>query len=261
MTPPPLPATRILGFWVGYFAILILTGVAKGMLPPRWGPLAWGALSTALLLVLTLVLLKRERRAPADVGLGIHWGSGGRLGVGIALGLVLYAAILLGDRLLAGPITLTRDPGATFGGVVLTVATYLALAAMEELGFRGYPLRSLVPAMGLWPAQLVVAAAFGLSHLAYGWSWSAILLGVLPSGLLFGFAATRSGGLALPIGIHAGVNLAAWAVGAKEGPGLWTISVEDAVQSRLDLVAPAMGVGLTLLLALALARRPAPEAS
>lgn len=253
------PAARVTGFWVAYFAILIGAGRLRGMVPGGWGPFVWGATSSLALLLVTLWLLKREGRSPRTVGLPLEPRSWPRLFGGLALGLALYAAILLVDRLLAGPLTLSPDPTASWTGAALAVATFLALSAMEELGFRGYPLRTLVPVIGLWPAQFLVAVAFGLAHLAYGWSWSSILLGVIPSALLFGIVATRSGGLAAPIGVHAGVNLAAWMVGMKETPGLWTIHVETATQGRLATIATVMSIGMTLLLTALLAWRHPPD--
>src|ERR1043165_5534032 len=49
---------------------------------------------------------------------------------------------------------------------MILVLSFLVLAAREELAFRGYLLRRLSPAFGLWPALLALAALFALEHVA-----------------------------------------------------------------------------------------------
>jgi hypothetical protein len=86
------------------------------------------------------------------------------------------------------------------------------LALGEELVFRGYGFRQLVVASGARPAMVLSALAFGLYHLAMAgfrpWGMGAVLLFALPAlgGLLFGAAVIRTGGLALPLGLHFGGN-------------------------------------------------------
>jgi membrane protease YdiL (CAAX protease family) len=100
----------------------------------------------------------------------------------------------------------------------------------------------------------LTAVAFGLSHLLYGWSWSAVLLGVIPSGLLFGAAAIVGRGLAFPMGVHAALNLAAWSIGMKETPGPWTVVLAAGTEQRVGAVGPWIGLGVTLAPALILFR-------
>lgn len=54
------------------------------------------------------------------------------------------------------------------------------------VGFRAYPLWTLVGALGIWWAQGVVAVAFALVHILYGWSMSPVLLGVFPKEQYYG---------------------------------------------------------------------------
>jgi CAAX protease family protein len=234
-------------FWAGNVAILLLFGTLRGMSPPEWRDLLWGCLSTGALLALTAWFLRRERRTFDSVGAGFERGSAVRALLGMACGLLLYALIFGLVSLVAGPILLVpASGGASLAGAMLVVVSFIALSAMEEVGFRGYPLRTLAPELGEWPAQLIVAAAFGGSHILYGWPWQAVLLGVIPSGLLFGAAATYSRGLAFPIGLHAALNLGAWAVGTKETPGLWTVVVPDGAAGRITSVAIGISFAVTL---------------
>jgi membrane protease YdiL (CAAX protease family) len=131
--------------------------------------------------------------------------------------------------------------------VMSAVLGTLMLACMEELGFRGYPFRTLVLGFGLWPAQGIVAVAFGLCHFAFGWSLQAILLGVIPSALLFGMAAFASRGLALAIGLHTGLNLAQSSLHGNSNWGCIALTMDDKVRDQLGKVSPPIGTVVLLL--------------
>ena len=204
---------RVIIFWVGYFLILLVASIPKGMSPARWGSLVWGLTSSVAIIGLTLLLVKREGRVPRDVGLSVGAAAVGRFVAGVALGLCVYSLVLLLTSLLVTPIRFTRLAALDAGDICLMIGSYLALAVMEELGFRGYPLRTLVLALGRWQAQAVVAAAFCLSHVAFGWPWAVVAFGVLPGAILFGVAALAGGDLGMPIGVHAAMNVARWMVG------------------------------------------------
>ena len=237
-------------FWGGYIVILVLAATVKGMVPERWGQLTWGLASGAAILLLTLLFLRREGRSFRAVGLNLETTSVLRLIGGVFIALAIYGLNILLVTVTAGPIRFAPAAAADPSTLLLIVRSYLVLSSIEVRGFRGYPLRTLVPALGLWPAQVIVAVAFGLSHLAFGWSATAILLGVVPSALLYGMAAIASRGLAMPIGVHAGWNLASWSVGEKKAPGIWTMTVEEQASARIATVAPIIGVAVVVLTAL-----------
>jgi hypothetical protein len=237
-------------FWLAYLLILFAASIPKGMAPPGWGQLVWGAVSSLALVGLTLVLIRREGRSAADVGLGRAAVRALLFAVGLLIGCALMAVLFGIAALLSGPMHVTAAP-IGLGAVVLNIATFVALAVMEEVGFRGYPLRTLAPAFGVWPAQAVVAIAFAATHLLYGWALSTVLLGVLPSALLFGVAAIVSRGLALPIGLHLSLNLAQWATGAKGG-GLCTVTFAGNTSGWRGAAEPWVGCLVTLTVAAAL---------
>jgi hypothetical protein len=238
---------------VGYIGIMVLFGALKGMSPPAWRDLWWGGLSSLGLMALTFWSVRHAPGRLRAVGAGVEGRSALRLLAGVAVGFALYALIFLLISLVAGPLTLAPTTGgASVGGAMLVVVSFLVLSAMEELGFRGYPLFTLAPVIGEWQAQLLVAFAFGLSHILYGWAWPTVLVGVIPSGLLFGVAARASGGLAFPIGLHAALNLGAWGLGMKEAPGIWTVVIPEGLAGRVGAVATWIGLGVTLAAALLL---------
>lgn len=100
-----------------------------------------------------------------------------------------------------------------FSGAVLSegIALFLSVAITEELLFRGFIFQKLIKATGHWPAQLIIAALFLLTHSAglssagdlKGWGAANIFL----ASILFGLAFIRTNSLALPLGIHFMANL------------------------------------------------------
>jgi uncharacterized protein len=169
-----------------------------------------------------------------------------RLVTGIAIGLASFAVILLLINIVAGPMRLTRGT-ASPGSIVISGCSILALACMEELGFRGYPLRILVRTLGMWQAQAIVVVAFSLCHVAYGWSWVNIVLGVMPWALVFGMAATSSCGLAMSLGVHAGINFAQSAV--NDNSGIWKLVFNDQLRTRIGLASRIINIAVTLFVA------------
>jgi len=247
------PFMRVALFWAVYLGVIVATSQVKHMVPAGSGDLAWGLVSCAALFPVTWLFLRWEKRQLRDAGVNLEARSGLRLLGGLALGGATFAVILGVVAGVAGGLAFQRGIALSPGLVLHKVVTVLALACMEELGFRGYALRTLLGRLGVWPTQAIVAVAFGLCHLAFGWTWSAVALGVVPAALLMGIAAIRSGGLAMALGVHAGLNLAQWCFspGAK---GVWQVIIDSPAEGRVALLAPGIGAALTLAMTFAVWR-------
>ena len=243
---------RVVLFLLGYITLLRVTAIATGMVPPGIGDLTWGALASVSLIGLTWIM----RRGRSTVrSAGISAARVRQLLGGGAIGLATHALTLAAIGVLVVPLKVSPTaaaPDALTG--VLTVAGFLALACMEELGFRGYPLRTLSAALGTRTALLVVSVLFAASHVLFGWPWQSILLGVLPSGVLFGVAAIVSRGLFMPIGLHAAMNVAQWVAGEKAAPGFFTLALDPALAAHSARFTPFIGAAMPLLVAAALWR-------
>lgn len=241
--------SRALSFLVLALAIL----VAAGGLQRTWfigaGPLAWGLLSSAALYGLSRRFLKSEGRGLEDAGLRWSPRTPLRWVLGFAIGASAYALTLLSVAALFGPIRLSLDPSVDSGGIGVALAGTAALVVMEELAFRGYAFWAAVRSRGIWQAQLIIALAFCLLHVAYGWSLAAVLLGVLPCAVLFGMAALVSGGLALPIGIHLGMNVSRLLTGESGSAGVWTLDTSALAGTGAASWAPAVGAAIPLVIA------------
>lgn len=248
---------RVALFLIGYVLILLAASIPKNMVPPRFADIVWGGVSALAILALTQLILSREGRTRRDVGLEADAGTPARLLAGLAIGAAVYGAIMGVIALALGPIRFSSPHMPDPSIWIVMVGSYVALGCMEELGFRAYALRTLIPALGNWPAQVVIAVAFGLSHIAFGWPWLSAVIGVIPSALLFGVVAVRSGGLAMPIGVHIALNVAQWLVGAKDSGGVWTLDVDPSRVARVSSVAPFVGMAITLIAVAVISRWPA----
>jgi membrane protease YdiL (CAAX protease family) len=145
--------------------------------------------------------------------------------IGFACGLLLVAlhSILVG---VVGHTHWVRAAGPTASQAGLIGIGYFFLSAREELAFHGYPLRRLQVLLGVWGAQVAIAAVFALEHMAGGWSLAQALWGAGMGSLLFGMASIATRGLAIPIGIHAAWNFGDWIRGNRPEPGVWRPEID-----------------------------------
>ncbi|MGA8889919.1 MAG: CPBP family intramembrane glutamic endopeptidase [Anaeromyxobacteraceae bacterium] len=214
MTPHPFldAAGRLRsGWWIGIF-FAVLAGLLLPLLLLARGRGGEVPLVEQLAVVVTAsVICQALRREPASRLVGPLDGRWPREfllgGLGGAI-LMALPALALG---LAGVVRWRTDAGA--GAALLPeLALLAAAAATEELLFRGFLFRRLVDGLGAWPAQLLIAALFLLTH-------SEALRGLGPLGviaganiflasILFGLAYLRTGSLAMPLGLHLAANVA-----------------------------------------------------
>ena len=165
---------------------------------------------------------------------------------GLLLGTLVFAVIILLVFLIAGPLEFTRVSAPSGRAIVSGMAVTLALAMMEEVGFRAYPLWTLVDRWGIWWAQGVVAVAFSLMHIVYGWSIGSVLLGVFPSALLYGAVAVATRGIACPLGVHVALNLCQRLIGEKGEPLLWHVGMSKASEPMVAALSPVIGCVMLL---------------
>jgi membrane protease YdiL (CAAX protease family) len=170
---------------------------------------AYSAVVSALLLGANSLALHREGFDLGSLGLVPSRDRIGELAIGFAVGVLLFASLALVRGAFAGVTW-------TFGGlqaalpVLGSLLVALLLLLPEELLFRGYAFQRLTQAVGAWPGILISAVLFGLYHLAGSGMWGigAFYRAAMPAlgGVVFGWLAVRTRGLALPIGLHLGGN-------------------------------------------------------
>jgi membrane protease YdiL (CAAX protease family) len=239
---------------VAWFLAAFVTGLL-GVTGP--GGTTWfGAIVAVALMIATAVFRRLDGERVWPAGPGIVRRRALECAAGFVAGASLSAAVAAALGASVGGVwRLNVSPSVP--GIIAGLAAALCLMLAEELLFRGYPFRQLVRASGPRAAVVLSAAAFGAYHLVGSgyWAMGAVFRFLTPAlgGLLFGYAALRTGSLALPIGLHWGGN---WVQAAVLGLGqaagtsrsLWVMTLEPG-QQRV-LAAPDLVPHLPYLLSL-----------
>lgn len=217
---------------------------------------------------------QRLRRRPyRELGLTPSWAWLKELVIGSALGTLL---MLVPALLLAIGCGLRWQPNPSGLALLGPNLALLGMAALgEELFCRGFLFQRLLAGLGVWPAQLLMAAFFVVTHWHNpGMSGATKLLAslnVFVASILFGQAFLRTHRLALPLGIHWFANwtqggLLGLAVSGHASIGVLTPSPMTGPDwltgGPFGLEASIPGLGCVLGMTLVLARypplRPAP---
>lgn len=216
----------------GWKALLFMLGFTLVLLPfvlpihgvpllqrfPWWLNSGW--VTVVILVGLTFLFLKMEKRPFRSSGLAVDlpWSRECLWGFLVGVGLIGLAAAMLWA---SGAVVLHHQ--ANVNGMVLLSGAliFLPAAISEELIFRGYPFQRIVEGTGPWPALLVFAFFFALTHWGNphmnGQIKVMASLNIFLAALLLGLSYLRTGRLGLPIGIHFGWN---WAQGTLLGFGV-----------------------------------------
>lgn len=224
------------GWWVALFFViltallfpLILFSRASETGVPLWQ-------QAAIVLAASLVCQVLRRRPIAELLGAFDWKWPSQLALGLVAGAALMA-IPAAFLAAGGWVTWRANPGWT-DAIGATLVVLAAAAAAEELLFRGFLFQRLIDGLGAWPAQLLIAALFTLTHsdalaelgpLAY-------LAGanIFVASILFGLAYLRTRSLALPLGLHFAANvmqgpILGFGVSGADAPGLLSATLQDA---------------------------------
>jgi membrane protease YdiL (CAAX protease family) len=160
-------------------------------------------------------------------------------GLGIATGLAGLAAATF-YVWLAGALAPVASPSADVTLLLWGTAATFLQAGSEEVYFRGWLQPVLAQRWGKAAAVGVAALAFALLHFLGGASGGVALVNLLLGGLLFGWLAARTGGVAAPALAHFAWN---WTedigLGLVPNPGTGSYgAIRD-----FDLVGPAIWGG------------------
>ncbi|PZO56241.1 MAG: hypothetical protein DCF16_00685 [Alphaproteobacteria bacterium] len=235
---PFLNARRKLrnGWWIAIFFVVLTALLFPLILSARDSEAGVPIYQQlAVILVASLICQVLRRKPIAELIGALDWRWPRQLLLGMAAGALLMAAPAL--MLAAGGVVTWRlnpDWASALGATLLLLAL---AAATEELMFRGFLFQRLLDGLGQWPAQLLIAALFTLTHsdalaelgpLAY-------LAGanIFVASILFGLAFIRTRSLAMPLGLHFAANamqgpVLGFGVSGNEAPGLLTATLNDA---------------------------------
>jgi membrane protease YdiL (CAAX protease family) len=204
--------------------LVAVQGIAQAVGDDPVVALLVGLVSAAGALAVYRAVVARLERRPVDE---LRRPAGGGIVSGLGIGLGSMSATI-GIIALFGGYDVTGS--GSLGAAIAAVGTMAAVAATEELLFRGVVFRLAEEKLGTWGGIVLSAVLFAALHLVNPDAdlWGALALSVEAGALLAAaFVATRS--LWLPIGIHLAWN---WA----EGPLFGTVvsgSSSDADDSLL----------------------------
>ena len=126
----------------------------------------------------------------------------------------LFIGLLIGALLMILPVFILTIFGFidwqlnvfSFSTILSGFSIFLLAAIAEELLFRGFMFQRLIKAFGEWPAQLVIAGLFLLTHINNpGMTGTVKILAsinIFIASIMFGIAYIKTKSLAMPIGLH-----------------------------------------------------------
>jgi len=189
--------------------LVTLDDFVSGRINP-WRLTAVGLLPLAPVVAATLLARRfLDGRPPvASLGLQPRRLPAGLFG-GFAAGVVFLVLNVVIITALGG-FKISARPLAAGDGVALVggLAFFLVFAALEELSFRGYPIKVLDESWRRWGAVFVTSLAFSLLHLANPGSNLLPVVNIAAAGAILALLYLQSGSLWLAISFHWGWNVA-----------------------------------------------------
>lgn len=225
---------RVLLFCMLCALILVMGSALLKNWKNPWADLSLGAFAAVASFLLSIPFAKWEKLSLGQIGIVPGKATLSKMAIGFLIGLFI-ASLHLSLVLIFGHISLINTT-LSFKSVALSFLLYLILATREEIAFRGYALRSLSYRIGPWKAQLIIAVIFALEHMAGGFTWQQAFFGSGVGAALFGLAALRNKGIALPIGLHAAWNFGQWCFGLKNIAGIWQVSAGEGFEEKNEQI-------------------------
>lgn len=248
MTRPLHPVLKAFLFCFAFTGLYVLIYFFKSGLFSLSGQLFHAIIGISAGFLVTWLFLKWDRKRFRDIGL--YWeGSTIQcflLGLIIGIGLM---GLISGSVIYFSGFKMEWNGSSNLLKFLWGSLPLLPLAFMEELGFRAYPFVTIKEKSGIRTTIYVTAILFAAYHLANGWTLQNAFLGAGVWGIIFGLAAYRSGGIALPTGLHYAVNMTTSAFGISSGSyHLWVLkqsngeSLANYQSSQLETLLPQLGL-------------------
>lgn len=223
------PGKEIKNFWWVVIFFLILTSLLFPLiiLADRFSFKITMLHQLLLILVVSMIcqMLRHQSIFELTGNLNFRWLKELSIGLLIGAALMILPVLLL---TIMGYIHWERDV-FSFSTIASGVQIFLFAAIAEELLFRGFLFQRLIQAFGKWPAQLLVAGLFLLTHLnnpgMTGIVKTLASMNIFIASILFGVAFLKTKSLAMPLGLHFMANftqgtLLGFGVSGEKDPGL-----------------------------------------
>lgn len=241
---------KSIAFIATYLFFGALLSPVKYMLPDQYERYAQGILGTIGVLITVLIFLKLEKKSFKDYGLNWEKKTVKKFGIGLLLGIGLALLMML-SQISFSNLQLSLNEDVSLGPFLLWSLAFIPLAFMEEVAFRSYPLLKLNQAFGFRSTQIILAILFAAYHMFMMWGVKESLLGPGIWALAYALAAVMSKGIAVPTGLHFGLNFVQSVLGGQKGiKPLWEINYPENVTEMAILRNEQFGLGIQILLLL-----------
>jgi uncharacterized protein len=155
-----------------------------------------------------------------------------------------FRGLIIGAALMILPVLLLSIFGYihwevnafSFSTIWSGFSILLLAAITEELLFRGFLFQRLIEAFGNWPAQLIVAVLFLLTHInnpnMTGILKTLACINIFIASIMFGIAYIKTASLAMPLGLHFMANfmqgtVLGFGVSGNKDPSIFKPSFND----------------------------------
>lgn len=230
---------------IAFTILLVGASFFKQFLPPQYERISYGLLGSAVAILVTWLFLKWDGKSWSLLNLGWDATTLPKSLLGLLLGIIL-AAVMVGTMVICTDVTIAINDHPAILPFLITATALIPLAWMEEMAFRGYAFQQLHASIGLRNTQIIIAIVFALYHVAGGQGVVSSFLGPGCFAFLFGMARVKSGGIALPTGLHIGLNLFNASIGQHVGlNSLFVIGVENGTELSGRMIS-YWGYGLNL---------------
>jgi len=157
-----------------------------------------------LILLVTIIcqLLRKESITEITGKFNFSWLKQIFIGLSIGAALMVFPAIMLTVLGLAH----WQINSISFTTIISGLIVFVSAAIAEEFLFRGFLFQRLVESLGQWPAQLIIAGMFLLTHInnpgMIGTTKILASLNIFIASIMFGLAFIKTKSLAMPLGLH-----------------------------------------------------------
>lgn len=192
-------------WWVPIFFVLLVLFLLPTILIAQKHSVEVSIHIQALLILLVTIicqLLRKESITKITGKFNFRWLKQILLGLAIGAALMIFPAIIL----TVSGFAHWQINSISFTTVISGVIVFAGVAIAEELLFRGFLFQRLLESLGQWPAQLIIAGMFLLTHInnpgMIGTTKILASLNIFIASIMFGLAFLKTKSLAMPLGLH-----------------------------------------------------------
>lgn len=198
------------GWWILIFFLVLASLLVPTLIVAQQNSMDVSIGIQSIIVILASWICQLLRRKPLSELIGefdARWFKELGLGGLVGSALMLVPALIMW---ILGWVDWQWNP-AGLSTLISIVLLFAGVAVAEELLFRGFIFQRLIAGLGQWPAQLILAGYFLLTHLNNpGMTGDIKILAsvnIFLASLIFGLAFIRTKSLAMPLGLHFMANL------------------------------------------------------